>query len=707
LKENFDRFNFEIYKEKEMADFRRWFTVLAVMALFVGLASAQVGTAGSNSGSPFTCAVQNVTVTPNLRSEGFTEQTGDIVLVCTGGAPLAAGTPIPTVNITVYYGQAVTSRLLGTITSTAAVGTNGNLANTSEALLLIDEPNGGNLNSQQGYGPLLNQMLCNNPANGAGPNGCPQWVGTAVVGGASFPGVPVTSLGGGTAAQNMFAGVVGGSSVTFNGIPVLPPATAGYSRVYRITNVRINANGFGVATNFQQINASISISGATSLPISNPNPIVGYVNASLKGSLVGAASFNQCQPTSGSFGGLLQFTELFGTAFKTRIDGLKGLLSTNTQNPAGLDQNVTGSAYNSESNFVANGTNQGGIGSMGSVGNGTYTAGLADYGTRLKATFLNVPAGATVFVTTTNVQSTNNGAAVNVVPNPGTPTTATSYAQLIMAGSETTTDGSGVTPGVSWFTNTFMSASSGTNPAQTIPTYAMTSQGNPMVAVWEVLNTQPTYTETISFGMYVAYSSAVTSAGSFPPQGNSQVTFAYAANTAAGTFSATNGAQASGSMPIPRFNDTSLTNVGNFFTVNLCQTVLLFPYVTTLSGWETGISIANTTTDPFGTTPQQGTCTLYWYNTGGANPPTPTTAVVPSGNIVVFGSSSYTGTGFMGYMIARCYFQLAHGAAVVTDIGAQRIVSVYLALVVQTGSGNRNGYSSAVSSVSGPENLGN
>jgi hypothetical protein len=73
----------------------------------------------------------------------------------------------------------------------------------------------------------------------------------------------------------------------------------------------------------------------------------------------------------------------------------------------------------------------------------------------------------------------------------------------------------------------------------------------------------------------------------------------------------------------------------------------------------------------------------------------------------VFGSSSYTGTGFMGYMIARCYFQLAHGAAVVTDIGAQRIVSVYLALVVQTGSGNRNGYSSAVSSVSGPENLGN
>ena len=71
LNENFDRFNFEIYKEKEMADFRRWITVLAVMALFVGLAGAQVGGGTTVTGSPFTCAVQNVTVTPNLRSEGL------------------------------------------------------------------------------------------------------------------------------------------------------------------------------------------------------------------------------------------------------------------------------------------------------------------------------------------------------------------------------------------------------------------------------------------------------------------------------------------------------------------------------------------------------------------------------------------------------------------------------------------------------------
>jgi len=42
LKESFSRFNFALYKEKEMADFRRWFIALAVLALMAGLASAQV-----------------------------------------------------------------------------------------------------------------------------------------------------------------------------------------------------------------------------------------------------------------------------------------------------------------------------------------------------------------------------------------------------------------------------------------------------------------------------------------------------------------------------------------------------------------------------------------------------------------------------------------------------------------------------------------
>jgi hypothetical protein len=678
LKENFDRFNFEIYKEKEMADFRRWITVLAVMALFVGLAGAQVGGVGSGS-TGLTCAVLNGTVTPNLRSEGFTEQTGDILLSCTGGSPLSIGLPIPTVNITVYYNvAAVTSRLINTASSGV---------NASEALLLIDEPNGSNPNSLSGYGPSLPQILCNNPANGAGPNGCPQWVGNANIGNNIFPGVPVTAAGGATPGANMFVGVVNGSSVTFNGIPVLPPATTGYARVYRITNVRVNANsaGGGVAGGPGQVNASISINPAGSLPISNPNPIVGYIIPGLKSSIGSVQPFNQCQSTPGSAAATLNFIEGFNTAFKTRVDGAKGGLSNNYGTTGVQDSPYNGNSYNSESGFIANGAGQNGQYGSGVVSNNGIVAGLADYGTRLKAVFSNVPAGATVYVSTTNV---SGGTAV---ANPGSATTATSYAVLLAAGSEAVPDGSTINAAIS--TNTFSA----------VQYVAMTSQGAPMVAVWEVLNTQPTFLETISFSVYVGYSATAT----FPPQGNSQVAFSLAANPTQGAFSASTGGTTSVNSPLPRFADTSGTTgnlVANFFTVNLCQTVLLFPYVTTVTGFETGLAIANTTTDPFKTTPQQGICNLYWYNSNGSNPPTTATGIVNSGQTLtaLASATGYAGPNFTGYMIAQCYFQLAHGTAVVTDFGAQKIVSVYLALVVPMPNPTRNAFP-----VTAPETLGN
>src|SRR5215469_11887381 len=107
-----------------MADFRKWIIALAVVLMFAGLASAQTGGGGSTT---FTCSV-NTSNTPTLRSEGITEQVGDIVIICSGGANLADGALAPAVNITVSLTSQVTSRLL----NTAAV---------SEALLLIDEPN--------------------------------------------------------------------------------------------------------------------------------------------------------------------------------------------------------------------------------------------------------------------------------------------------------------------------------------------------------------------------------------------------------------------------------------------------------------------------------------------------------------------------------------------------------------------------------------
>src|SRR5450432_229793 len=141
LKENFDRFNLNFTRRSRMVDFRRWILALAVLALFAGLAGAQ--TAGT---SQLICG-SNVSVTPTLRAEGFTEETGDITLSCTGGTALPAGTVIPTVNITVFLNTAVTSRLFSTG------------PNISEALLLIDEPGSSVPPIVANFGPQAPQSV--------------------------------------------------------------------------------------------------------------------------------------------------------------------------------------------------------------------------------------------------------------------------------------------------------------------------------------------------------------------------------------------------------------------------------------------------------------------------------------------------------------------------------------------------------------------
>jgi hypothetical protein len=202
-----------------MVDFRRFALAITALALFVGIAGAQ--TVGV--GSPLTCQT-NVTVTPQLRGEGFTENTGDLTLSCTGGAAPAQGGAIPLVNITIYYNTTVTSRLL-----------NAAAANASEALLLIDEPGSG----VAGFGPTLPQLICGTPLTG-----CPSVANYVTFNGVNGPTPAYATTTGGvttyTQAPNVYQGIVSGNSVTFFGVPALAPGTTG-TRVYRITNVRVNA----------------------------------------------------------------------------------------------------------------------------------------------------------------------------------------------------------------------------------------------------------------------------------------------------------------------------------------------------------------------------------------------------------------------------------------------------------------------------------
>ncbi|MBI1788006.1 MAG: hypothetical protein HYR60_10720, partial [Acidobacteria bacterium] len=151
---------------------------------------------------------------PVIRSEGLTELVGDVLLNCTGGTATPLGGTIPPVNVQIFMGTTVTSKLL----------TTGGL---TEALLMLDEP-GVNPNNSVQY-----------PCYSA-PTAC-----AAVGNGAGFP----TYYGGGTAGtfgnnKNVFQGQLApgrNDSILWLGVPIDPPGTTTV-RVIRITNVRINAN---------------------------------------------------------------------------------------------------------------------------------------------------------------------------------------------------------------------------------------------------------------------------------------------------------------------------------------------------------------------------------------------------------------------------------------------------------------------------------
>src|SRR5690348_10587472 len=98
---------------------------IATLILLAGSSNAQVGGGG---GTQMLCSV-TASATPYLRSESLTELVGDIVISCTGGSNIPEGAAITPVNITASFTSQVTSRLFAD--------------GTSEALLLIDEPNTG------------------------------------------------------------------------------------------------------------------------------------------------------------------------------------------------------------------------------------------------------------------------------------------------------------------------------------------------------------------------------------------------------------------------------------------------------------------------------------------------------------------------------------------------------------------------------------
>ena len=170
---------------------------------------------------------------------------------------------------------------------------------------------------------------------------------------------------------------------------------------------------------------------------------------------------------------------------------------------------------------------------------GNQVAGLADFGTRLKATFNNIPAGVRIYVSTSNVLNEVTPVTIPAVVggsagNSNTSNPYVGYAQLING--EATSDDNqfpAVPP-----TNT------GPGTSGTVPVIELPVMNGHATAVWEVVNTNPNTIENFKFAVYATY--VANPAQNTPTPGTATVNLSYAPN-------ANSGVAGDASVPLPRF----------------------------------------------------------------------------------------------------------------------------------------------------------
>jgi hypothetical protein len=220
------------------------------------------------------------------------------------------------------------------------------------------------------------------------------------------------------------------------------------------------------------------------------------------------------------------------------------------------------------------------------------------------------------------------------------------------------------------------------------------------VAAWEITADASGLIEDVTFGWTISYDAADLPSGTnYDP---------IVISGALGPVDSHYTAVTLETAPVVRFWP-GWTNSPVPINIDHCVTNLLFPYVTNVVGFETGIAIANTSADtagvdanenpiPFDTTHQAGVCHLYLFGSAGAagiasagtTPITPiaatTSTQIQAGQIFAdtlsntFGLGGATPITLSGYVIARCEFQFAHGYAyLVNPAGAPQ---GYLALII-------------------------
>lgn len=273
--------------------------------------------------------------------------------------------------------------------------------------------------------------------------------------------------------------------------------------------------------------------------------------------------------------------------------------------------------------------------------------GKASHGTRLMVRVSDVPAGVKVFIS----QTIGSGIAELLLPGLVDANCANLFPAIggAIFAPETNAGGS-IADGAS------------ANTVELVPVNGVAT------ACYEITSAASGSTvDELSANVHLAYLAGV------PPKG--AVIMAKGSIAPLSTSSSTEGFD----VPIPRFSEIGTPE--DVFDINACQTILLFPFVSNIPGFDTGLAISNTSADSpvdAGISPQDGDCTLYFF---GDMVVPPATASVDAGTTVTWLLSN-VGPGFTGYIYADCSFEGAHGYAFLSDLGAQKLAQGYLALVV-------------------------
>jgi len=484
-------------------------------------------------------------------------------------------------------------------------------------------------------------------------------------------------------------------AITFNGIPVLPPGTNG-AITYRITDIRINATqGNNPAGGSTTVPAYVAANPSTALPITTSAVTVGFISDSLLTSLVNSSvgSFLQCATYSNTPYTTVQFQEGFADAFKqiwAAGDATSG--------------NQFGAA--TESGFTSDG--------IGGPGTAAPQFGWADAPTQLEAYLTGLPVGVTVVVA-----GTNNCPAGSAYCVPGT---------SVATFNTSAGDGSSCTAG------------GAVGTVATTYNCIVSSTGT-LDLVWAVQSEVPTMIEVYDFPLWITFTGNPNQGFPAITPGTAQATMNYfplisgpsgSELCVTGDATCAAGYASAASYPIPRFvqqNPNQPVSAPSL-SVTQCVTYLLYPYVTDVTGFNTGIAISNTSLDPFATVPaglaptgdaynpagaQAGTCAVNFYGgqyAGGTFTETSTTvgtalpdgtggqvtsvaAGFPNSGFIAPGETwafdvatydtAYAAGGFTGYAIATCNFNYAHGYAFVSDLNIEHFATSYLALIIPGG----------------------